>query len=232
MAGKTPDSTQFARAAQLRFGLEFLAYVKQAFIVKARGGTDEAGISWKPLSKAYLAYGKGPPSTRRAGKSSPQGKDGFMSPAQLKAWWSDYGRALAWLAVQLPIKEAKGRAAAIAWSKAKARGVKTKLDVFGNRKTEILRDRGILLSSLTPGVASGGSYSPPDGQVMRLEPGSITVGTSVPYAAAHHQGLGKMPKRPLWPEPDQIPDKWWATMLATATDGIATALQRILDRAA
>jgi len=233
VSGNAADVDGIARAAQLRLGFEFLRFVHKAFIVKARGGTDEAGIKWPPLSKRYLAYGKGPASTRRAGRSSPGGKDGFMSPAQLKLWWKDYRQALAWLAAGMPIGQAKGKAAAIAWSKAKQRGVKTKLEVFGNRKTEILRDRGILLASLSPGAppTASGSYSAPEGQIMRPGRGSVTVGTSVPYASAHHRGTGKMPKRPLWPDPSRIPARWWATMTATTTDGIATALVRLIGRA-
>jgi hypothetical protein len=233
LAGKAADVDGIGRAAQLRLGFSFLELVKDAFDVKSNGGTDEAGIKWPPLSKRYLAYGKGPPSTRRAGRSSPGGKDGFMSPAQLKLWWKDYRQALAWLAASMPIGAAKGKAAAIAWSKAKQRGVKTKLQVFGNRKTEILRDRGILLQSLTPGAppTRSGTYTPTQGQIMRADRGAVIVGTNVPYASAHHRGTGNMPRRALWPDQGRIPARWWAQMLANTTDGIEAALVTLIGRA-
>ena len=35
-----------------------LGFIKQAFITQARGETDEAGDSWKPLAKSTVAYSR------------------------------------------------------------------------------------------------------------------------------------------------------------------------------
>jgi len=251
LAGDEPDRAGMRLGLQLRVGYAFLSFVKAAFVVKARGGTDEGGESWAPLSPAYLAYGRGPKSTRTAGGLSPGGKDGFMSPADLKRWRSVFRQMLAIQALaygpdaardfQLTADEVYKRdapqAAATAWIDAKERGVKTKLAVFGSRPHEILRDRGILLNSLSPGIvvterdaaASGlpPSYTRPGGeggeqQVMRAEPGALIVGTSVAYAAAHHYAKPPRIRRRLWPE--TLPASWAASIARTAARGLGRAL--------
>lgn len=220
LSGRSPDQFGLAHGFKLRMAVMFFSNVKEAFIIKARGGTDVAGISWPKLTKKYLAYGRGPKSSRTAGGSSPGGKDGFMSPAQLKAWQRDYAQALAWLSAKIGFgRVAKSQAAAIAWSKAKARGVRTILEVFGNRDVEILRDRGILFNSLSPGVLSENGpdafYSPPEDQVVEEQPSSLTVGTSVEYAKFHQDG-----KRPLWPQDGSIPQEWVDDMVEVGISGL------------
>ena len=231
MTGEGGEARYYADAAYAGMAVEFFSLVKGAFVVKARGGTDEAGISWPPLSKKYLAYGRGPKSSRRVGGHSPQGGDGALTKAQVDKWWVYYRQALAWLATTEPIKAAKGHAAAIAWSKIKKEGGRTKLMVLGNRPHEILRDRGILLNSLTPGFASGDRYIGTEHQIYRTRPGEITVGTNVPYANAHHEGIG-VPKRQLWPDADKIPDSWWVQILAPATEQIINGVAELLERRA
>lgn len=220
LSGRAPDQFGIAHGFKLRMAVMFFSNVKEAFIIKARGGTDVAGISWPPLTKKYLAYGRGPKSSRTAGGLSPGGKDGFMSETQLKNWKKDFVRALAWLSGKIGAgQEAKSGAAAIAWVKAKARGVRTILDVFGNREVEILRDRGILFNSFSPGILSergpDASYSPPEDQVLEEQPGSLTVGTSVEYAKHHQDG-----KRPFWPQDGSIPQEWVDDMVEVGISGL------------
>ena len=203
LSGSTPDPVGIRDAMRSRITFAFFSLVKEAFIVKARGGTDEAGIKWPPLSEKYLAYGR-PMNGRNppvAGGLAPGGNDGFMNATQLKKWRKDYAGSLKFLALQLPVGEAKSRAAAIAWNRAKEAGVKTKLGVFGSRSVEILRDRGILFNSLSPGQLIGSgqseSYKPTDDQVFENQLNSLVVGTNVEYAFYHQVQPGT---RPFWPQ--------------------------------
>ena len=233
LAGRVADQHGIARGFKLRCAFMFFSIIKEAFIVKSRGGTDEAGIKWPPLSPEYLAYtrpmgknGQGSRSPPRAGGMAPgkPGNDGFMNAAEMKAWKIDFRRSMAYLSLQLPLAEAKARAASIAWARAKRRGVKTKIDVFGHRDVEILRDRGILFNSLSPGIlneAKGGdaAYSPasPD-QVVKAElPGVLFVGTSVEYASYHQVDPGK---RPFWPKDGVLPQVWQDDILEVAISGL------------
>lgn len=214
----------------MRLAVAFFSKVKQAYIVKARGGTDEAGYRWPKQSAAYLAYqrplggarGKKPP---KAGGKSPGGKDGFMTTDQLKKWRRDFAWAFAKLKATEPEAAAKAHAAAIAWSIAKKAGVKTKLDVFGSRDVEILRDTGRLFNSLSPGVINesgvGANYSPAQNQVVKEAPGELVVGTNVKYASAHHAPKdNKRPERRLWPAANRIPESWWRDFREQASGGL------------
>lgn len=240
LSGNGPDPFGLGRGFRLRLAVAFFSTIKQAFIDKARGGTDEAGDSWPPLSARYLAYqrpttGRTPP---RAGKQAPGGKDGFLTEGQLKQWRQDYRRALAYLALKMPLDEAKRQAARTAWTKAKRAGAQTKLAAFGNREVEILRDRGLLFNSLSPGLLAGDSYTPPEGQVAREGGGELVVGTNVAYAAFHHgerrktRGRGALPQRRLWPSPERFPASWWDGWREVALSGVDRALALIVGRAA
>lgn len=232
LAGKIPDAYGIVRGFKLRVAFSFFSIIRENFIVKSRGGTDEAGIRWRPLSERYLAYtrpmgrnGSGSRQPPRAGRSAPGGNDGFMSAAQLKQWRRWYASALKYLALQMPLGEAKARAAASAWAKSKRAGVRTKLEVFGRREVEILRDRGILFNSLSPGVltvlACDADYAPPaPEQVVRELGDGLLCGTNVEYAAKHHLGLDNCPPRPFWPTDGNLPETWLAEMTEVGASGL------------
>lgn len=250
LAGRLPDPLGMREGLQLRVGMAFLAEVKADFVRKARGGSGADGDKWAPLTHEYLAYGRGPESTRRAGRLAPGGKDGFMTKAQLKRWRQIFAQRFRALAAQRGPEYAAGvlateaeldardksAAAAMAWADAKRNGVKTKLEVFGNRPHEILRDRGILLNSLSPGVVTdaadgSASYQPPGGegseaQVMRAVPGELIVGTSVAYAAAHHNAKPPRKRRRLWP--DRLPDAWARRIARVAASGLSRAIAAMI----
>ena len=135
-----------------RCAMVILGRVKQAFIVKARGGTDEAGDKWEPLKPATIK--------RRRGKS---------------------------------------------------------------QSVEILRDTGLLLNSLSPGMAS-------PNQVLVLGRGDIVLGTNRKGAAAHHHGVPKrnLPQRRLWPDPDKWPDSWREDVLDAARDGMIQVIAQTI----
>lgn len=230
LSGRAPDRWGLAHGFRLRLAVAWFSKVKQAYIVKARGGTDEAGYSWPRQSREYLAYqrpmggrgGKAPP---KAGKLAPGGKDGFMTKAQLAQWRRDYAGALKWLMATMDLEAARGKAAAIAWSKAKAAGVKTKLDVFGSREVDILRDTGRLFNSLSPGTLNShgvdAGYNRESADQLILHGTDVLIlGTNVAYAAAHHKPKGnKRPTRRLWPEAERIPERWWADFRKQAAAG-------------
>lgn len=241
LAGRLDDQNGIAHGFAMRLAFAFLEKVKLAFIVKSRGGIDEAGISWPKLTKAYLAYGrrfgrgeqaaiKKAAGLGKANRFAPGGDKGLLTAAQLKRWRQVYAQNLAWLSAREGEGEAKGHAAAIAWATLKREGAKTKLDVYGNREVEILRDTGVLFNSLSPGelVTSGPDAHLPgkENQIITINPGELIVGTSVAYAAANHK------RRPLWPEPGQIPGSWLRQFTETAAKGVAVAIEQFGRRAA
>lgn len=247
LSGRLPDRLGIAHGFKLRLAVAFLEKIKLAFITKSRGGTDECGISWPRLSKAYLAYQRrfGPGEKAqlkkgaglgRANRFAPGGHDGLLTKAQEKEWWAIYCRNLAWLAAREPIATAKARAASIAWSEMKKRGAKTKLDVFGNREVEILRDTGALFNSLSPGILGelgpNASYTSPDGQIVVDRPGELLVGTNVEYAK-YHQGDEENPgRRRFFPRPDEIPQHWHDYFAEHADAGLPIAIEMIARGAA
>lgn len=201
-----------ADAMMTRCGLAILGRIKTAFVTKARGGVDEAGDSWKKLSPKTIAYSK----TRQRGRGgrtkAEKGRATHPSQAldakQQARWWSVYRRQLA------IYKGNKGHAAAVAWLVLKSEGARTLVDKYGHRQVEILRDTGILLNSLSPGVSSAE-------QVFRVAPGAVIVGTNRKGARAHHEGVpGRLPQRRLWPPVNKWPSSWWQDILDQAKQGI------------
>lgn len=212
LAGKVSDPTNAVQGLLGAVGLQALALVKEAYITKARGGTDEAGISWQPLKPKTVAYGRRHAGLRRKGN----GKRPLLTAAQDKLWRGVFARAYRRLNAKGD-KDAAGNAAALAWAVVKRQGGKTILGEYGGTKVEIGRDTGRLLNSLSPGTAP----MPTSGdQVLRVETGSVAVGTRVPYAEAFHR------KRPLWPDESRIPDAWWQRIGQTIAEGIGNLLRR------
>lgn len=230
LAGTVPDEHGVADGMRSRVAWALFSEISLAFEVKSNGGTDDAGIKWPILTQQYLAYGR--PVTGRkppqAGKLFPGGKDGFMSEAQLTRWRKIYSWNLTRLAGKFAFDEAKSRAAAIAMAALKRDGLKTKLEVFGNRKVgvdySILVDTGILRRSLIPGevidrIGGAAEYQPSEAdQIYRNDQGSITVGTNVVYATYHHKAKKPNRLRELWPE--DIPAPWWETIIDSLVSGI------------
>ena len=225
----------------ISLGFSVLGDIQADFVRKSRGQTGEDGVTWQPLSPKTLAYSRrfGPGEKtqlkRAAGLGqqhayAPGGKDGLLTKAQLKRWRTVYARLLSRFAVDLPIQVAKGKAAAIAWTQIKAEGGQTKLDVFGHRKVDILRDTGILLNSLS----IGNSYEKrtPD-QIFELLLNGVVVGTNVPYARAHNEGVpGRLPARPFIPKEDKIPAVWLSRLLNTGMRALSNAIASVLQGAA
>lgn len=222
MAGVEGDTSGAAQAMQARVGVGLMSKIKQAFIVKSRGGTDEAGIKWPELKQATIANRRPAPRKKRGERPI-----GLLTVKEDETWRKLFGQ---WYAIfrfkyQLGEAEAKERAAKVAWAKVKKDGAKTKLEVYGHRQVDILRDTGEMLRAITPGVDGA---PPPEGQILRLPPGRVIVGISKkPW---HHFGVpGRLPKRLLWPEDGNLPQSWWDDLLELYQSGLVRLLVLLLE---
>lgn len=243
LSGKSPDRGGLARSVFLALGFQALSDVSEAFIVKSKGGTDEAGISWPPLSKEYLAYQRrfGPGEKAALKQAAGLGRQhnrgiggnrGLLTAQQQKRWQKLFGANLTWLAARYDIGTAKSIAAGMAWNQIKAEGAKTMLEVFGNRKVDILRDTGVLFNSISPGHFDGNEYEKPTGaggehQVFTTLTDGVIVGTNVPYAGAHdNPKRAGYPKREIFPK--NIPAVWMQRLADVGIAAIAICMRRSL----
>lgn len=242
--------SELAKGVFYSLGFAALSDISADFVRKARGEVGEGGNRWPRLNPKTLAYSRrfGPGEQarlkREAGlgkgnRFAPGGNTGLLTAQQLKRWRQIYGTRLARLAASMPLAEAKARAAQIAWATLKAEGAKTKLEVFGNRPHEVLRDTGILLNSLSMGQLGGGPsgmiYSPPrlpggDQQVFQALQNGIIVGTNVPYARVHNEGnpAKGIPERRFIPKDGQVPELWLNRWLSAGMRAVASAIKHSL----
>jgi hypothetical protein len=221
LAGTEADADRVAEGLQLRLGLTLLGRIQEAFVVKARGGTDEAGIAWTPLKRETVASRR--PAPRKRWGERPRG---LLTGKEDATWRRIFAVRLAWIQAKhgLDYKEAAAMAARQAWAEVKRQGARTKLAVYGGRQVEILRDTGELLASLGPGVDG----RPPDGQILRMLPGRVVVGTN--KKTWHHRGVpGRLPRRPLWPDDGRLPDSWWSALTGALASGLVRVLTLILQ---
>ena len=96
----------------------------------------------------------------------------------------------------------------------------------GVKGDEILIESHRLEKSLAPG---GGAD-----QVLEFGKGTVTMGTSVPYADKHMKGgvsdAGHpVPARRLWPEWDQWPQAWRDRLTAVIADGTRRLLAGLME---
>lgn len=208
-----------ADAMMTRCGLTALGRIRKAFIAKAQGGADEAGDRWKPLSPATIAYSRRHPGLPKAPQRAAYRPSYGLTKKQREKWWETYRRALA------RFKGDKGSAARVAWAAAKRDGAVTLMDKYGNTKVDILRDTGLLLNSLSPGVASGA-------QVFRVGRGEVIVGTNRKWAWVHHNGSknGRIPQRRLWPDVLRWPGSWWQDIAEQARAGLVDVAIYLIKR--
>lgn len=216
------------RQLQIRVGLAALSLIKEAFVLKARGGTDDTGLRWAPLSPYTIAYSRrhpGVPSKRQRARFAPSW---ILSRQQRRLWWDYYRRFLA------RYKGDKAHAAAVSWFVCKEMGFPTMMQTYGNTPVEILRDTGLLLNSLSPATPpDAATTSPPQrpAQVFRLLRGEVVVGTKRKWAGTHHRGIpGRLPQRRLWPEPSRWTPRWWSLMLTQARLGVLDLVLWLLRR--
>lgn len=212
------------RAFMSSVGFGALSDIKQAYIVKAKGGTDEMGIKWPPLHPKTVA-------NRRVGK-----KD--LADPDIKARETirkrEEKKLLKRYLLSMPVSEATKKARQVASLRATIQTGKTKVQTLGGRQVEILRDTGVLFNSLSPGVLiPGGEYrSSEDDQIFELNAGKIIVGTNVLYAATHNYGDASrgIPRRQFLPDNDgQVPEVWWDRWFAIAQVSLGVAFKMLLE---
>ena len=238
-SGHGQSAAGLQQALLIRMGLALLGRIRTAFIAKARGGSDESGLRWPPLKKTTIAYSRRHPGVLFPGKlRAPFAPSWMLTKEQRARWWSVYrsvgGRAPAgapYHARGAP----RGWGAAIAWMVLKREGAKTLLSEYGGTKVEILRDKGLLLNSLSPGVVVGQQAlsAPPkvENQVFDLGRGEVIVGTNRKFAATHHRGIpGRLPQRRLWPEPSRWPQNWWRDITEQGVYGLVDIVLYLLQR--
>lgn len=216
-----------AKAMMVRLGLTLLGRIRAAFVTKSRGGTDEAGDRWAPLSPKTIAYGrrhrKKPGSSKESRVFSRAKRLPWVPRSSIRAgyhpsyaltdrqrdrWWDLYRQGLAMF------RGNKASAAKRAWSISKREGATTLIAQYGGEKVDILRDTGLLLNSLSPG-------STVTEQVFRAGPGEVIVGTNRKGASKHHSGIpGRLPQRRLWPDPSRWPSSWWLDIAEQGRDGL------------
>jgi hypothetical protein len=181
LSGKSPDPYGIVRGIQLRVANVVLSKIQQAFIVKSRGGVGSDGIQWPPLKPETIAQRTVSKADRkRAGIGEREWRErqrGLLTPEQNRLWRKKFSRSLAWLRLDMGEREARSRAAQIAWRYVKEElGAKTRLEAFGKRVVDSLRDTGELFRSLSAGVEDQLSGAP--GQIVRIPAGTIIVGTT------------------------------------------------------
>jgi len=216
----------------MRFGA--LSDIKTAFIAKSRGGTDELGIKWPPLSPATIA-------NRRVGPKDKRDNADIAEREKIRK--RETAKALKRYRLSLPEDEAQRRAKIVGGLKATWQTGKTKVETLGARDVEILRDTGVLFNSLSPGnLTRGGggnlTYAKPtaeggEEQTFDVKPGEVIVGTTVAYASTHQRGDPdrNIPARPFLP-PDgaSVPDIWWKRWLAIANKALVASVRALMER--
>ena len=173
--------------------------IREAYLTKSRGGTDETGANWTPLSENTVVYNRA--KRTKAELNRPKRPSQALTKHQQQRWWSIYRSVLA------RSRGDKSRAAKTAWAVLKDEGAQTLKNKYRHAKVDILYNTGSLFESI------------------RLETTNdeIVVKSNHEHAAKHHEGKG-VPKRELWPSPDTWPESWWDELLEAAKQGALQVL--------
>lgn len=184
-----------------RCGAVLLNHIRREYIIKAQGGTDQAGYRWAPLKTSTIAYRK---SNRSLVESSRRNRPSqAMTRKQQQRWWDLYRQGLA------IYKGNKAAAAKRAWAIMKASGVKTLFDRYASKQVRILYDSGKLYNSIH----------------ARVGRGEVSIRSDHKAAPVHHYGSPRkgIPQRRLWPEPRVWPQQWWKDIIKEVEKGIMEA---------
>ena len=242
LAGRNADEHGIAKAFSLGIGQELLNNVHNDYDTMSLGKRGEMGYQWKPLSPYTLEHRQGStkPDPQKIKEYHAWQKDGKKADYQKAHDWK-YKEMLDTLTLTgrgrsdpETIKIAREVAANYATELVAGEQDVKRAAAYGNIK--ILIDIGTLYNSLAPGLVVNGEYTKPgteggDQQIMRLNAGSVTVGTKVPYGIYHQNGIpnGKppLPRRPFLPiRGRDIPQAWWSRMLQVAQESIQSAMAR------
>jgi len=234
--GKKPSRFGLHRLFWGAIAYSMFQSIYDAYLVKAYGLPDELGNEWDDLTKKYKAYHRPldqgaltriPDNLRRRLKTNKAtGTLGLLTPSQYKAWRKIFGTIYHSAKSRMPDGEAKALAGQIAWTRTKAAGGKTKLEVLGNRDLLILRVSDTLSGSLAPG-----EFDPETGykksskyQIFTIRRGSLEIGTRVHYASMVSR-RNNQDFRPIWPE-EMGP--WIDKAIDFAMDAVLEKIESIL----
>lgn len=215
LSGRLADPTggEIARGFTLRVSATVMAFVKEAYAIKARGGTDAAGEKWKPLAPRTIQHrmrkGKNRPITRRRQRAREAMWRAGRELRKAKTFRNTLRSEERIDAARRKFKAAQKEYAAAVGS------------------IEILRDTGRLFNSLSPGY---GGRVMSDG-ALDVRPGIAVFGTNVKYAKYHHFGTKRCPQRRLWPVVERWPGVWWEDVRGAAQRGLRLAMEQHLRAA-
>jgi hypothetical protein len=196
ISGRIPDTQGIGRAFKSHFTFHWFEKVRDAYLVKSAGGTDDAGIKWaKNTKKTIAGRPVRPGDTQRLVGDTPfsQRTRGLLTPAQDALWRGIFKSNYLRLRSRTSEADAKATAAKIAWGILKKLGAQTKLDVLGSRDLPIGRATNRLFDACSPGQVSDIGYLPPKEQKVQYHHGGMTFSILVPYAGYFHS------KRKIWP---------------------------------
>ena len=271
LAGRESDDLGIARGVFLSLGFAALRSVQRNFIDKSHGGGGVDSTPWKPLSKEYVAYqrrfgyGEKTALKKAAGLSEKHrfgvgSRKAMLLPEQKKEMAKLTKQHLKRLLISMPPEDAKRVAKDRAWETMKRKvagtevGLKiaahfrmTKLEVYGNRRVDILQDTRVLFNSLSPGLLESpgpnATYTPPpqtdkprpdadgstpswftgDHQIFQLQQSGVIVGTNVPYADPNNE------TRPFIPS--EIPESWEAEWVEAGNEALAIGARMLYEAA-
>ena len=147
------------------------------FLIKAAGGADSLGNRWLPLSQhtnIYKQFYRG--ERKQYGVRQYKDSIGILTPRLSKLWKGVYRSLIA-------RGKSPGVAAKLAWGLVRSKGGRTKKNLLGGRKTQILIATRRLEKSLQPGRVVGDTYIPRPEQIASVMGTTVRVGSSVPYAS-------------------------------------------------
>lgn len=225
LSGDKPDLHGIKEAFWSAFAHSLATSVHKAFLIKSAHGTDELGQKWPDLDPKTKAYSR--PEARKGlalhnDKPTKAGNRNrpTLTKEQDKEWRRIFVSRLAWLRTQVSDSEASSQAAAIAWNHVKkVMGATTILAFAKDQILLLLQRSGSLEKSLRPGSFSGEKYSPPDGQVFKIEKSGLTWGSSIEYASRVDK------KRPLWPK--NI-DPWITRAINSGIEAVVARIKNAL----
>lgn len=212
LSGAKPDKAKLRQVFLGNFARQFFHSTHDAFLTKSKGGTDDVGITWKPLAPETIQS--------KLSKSRKSGRlpSTTTTPGQKKAWTQSYHKAYSqYKSLGHGHDSAVTKARETAWNQLR-RGK------AGLPKVPIGIDTHRLENSLRPGkVGSSGTYLPHnDDQFLRLSSrGKTRFGTKVPYAKYFHA------KRRVYPDVDRI-DPWLQAAVEAGRDALIRHLESLL----
>lgn len=215
------DTSGLLQPFQLRLGYGLLSCFYQAYLIKAKGGTDEMGIRWDPLKRETIAYKRLHPGLNaKRKKAAAEGRPGrpLLSEQQDTLWRKTYAQFYAKYEAAGE-GDASGHAAAIAWIITKAAGGKTIIGEYGDTPVEIGRDTGRALNSMAAAIRSSSSNEDTE---VRAPAGMVEVAIKRPGMVHFHK------RRPLWDSSRPLPQSYREVLDDVTTSFIGQVLPRLL----